>query len=280
MIAFVCDKCCKLLTTKHGFQKHTKTCKGIHPLECKYCYKIFNNRQSKYKHGLKCGLNTVNDDIIENLDVKCDKIDSEITMNNITNNMNNQQCNTNNTNVEECTTNNHCTTNNITNNSNTYIIKLEEKPNKQTNFETEEISVDKVLENFLDFRSQHLYYLDVFSDFCNMIFSIPTNRCVKKDNLRTSYSKVHLGNNHWKVVADRKLYEKLLIDVAKTFMKKLDEFDDMKDLNMKYKKLIWDIRGKTDHLSYGTYDDNEKELIKENKIAKDNVKYAVHNNSV
>jgi hypothetical protein len=40
------------------------------------------------------------------------------------------------------------------------------------------------------------------------------------------------------------------------------------------------IRGKTDHLSYGTYDDNEKELIKENKIAKDNVKYAVHNNSV
>jgi|LakMenE18May11ns_1017448.scaffolds.fasta_scaffold9352056_2 hypothetical protein len=40
------------------------------------------------------------------------------------------------------------------------------------------------------------------------------------------------------------------------------------------------IRGKTDHLSYGTYDNDEKELIRENKIANDNVKYAVHNNSV
>lgn len=265
-MAYVCERCSKCLLSKHGFANHIKNCKGIHPLECIYCNQIFQSRQSKYQHSLRCQLRPQQIQTCESKQNDAKLINTNNTTNNITTNNNNHQC----------TTNNHC---NITNNNNTYIITLEQKPNKETNFETEEITSDKFLECLYDARSQKQYHLDVLSDFCDMVFSIPRNRCVKKDNLRTNYSKIHLGNNNWKVVADRNLYEKLLIDITKTFMKKLDEFDDIKDLNTKYKKLIWDVRGKTDHLSYGSYDEEEKELKNEHQIAKDNVKYAVHNNS-
>jgi hypothetical protein len=267
-MVFTCDKCCKILTSKKGFANHVMNCDGVHPLECRYCNKIFSCKQSKYQHCKRCSLkvqDNANDisSCADNLTNKTVK-PNHILTNNISGDNN--------------TTNSHCTINHITNN-NSFVIKLEQKLDKETKFETEEITSDKFLECLYDARSQKQYHLDVLSDFCDMVFSIPRNKCVKKDNLRTNYSKIHLGNNNWKVVADRNLYEKLLMDITKTFMKKLDEFDNIKDLNTKYKKLLWDVRGRTDHLSYGSYDEEEKELINEYKIAKENVKYAVHNNS-
>lgn len=265
---FTCNKCCKILTSKKGFDNHVMNCDGVHPLECRYCKKIFSSKQSKYQHCKRCSLR-----------VQDNPNDTSNHIDNLTNETSKpNHILTNNINGDNNTTNSHCTINHITNN-NSFVIKLEQKSDKQTNFQTEEITSDKFLECLFDARSQKQYHLDVLSDFCDMVFSIPRNRCVKKDSLKTSYSKIHLGNNNWRIVSDRNLYEKLLMDITKTFMKKLDEFDDIKDLNTKYKKLIWDVRGKTDHLSYGYYDEEEKELIKEHKIAKDNVKYAVHNNS-
>ena len=52
----ICDKCEKILKNNRNLQKHQKSCKGVHVLQCPTCMKKFSNKSSKHQHikNVKC----------------------------------------------------------------------------------------------------------------------------------------------------------------------------------------------------------------------------------
>jgi hypothetical protein len=71
-----------------------------------------------------------------------------------------------------------------------------------------------------------------------------------------------------------------VIDTTKNFMKKLDEAEEHKTVLRPNNNLnkLYKIRGKTEFLTDNIYDD-EKELLKEFQIAKNNVKSCVYSHT-
>ena len=258
-ITFTCDKCNKNFKSKSGYDQHSQKCIGIGSLQCKYCKEIFQNKQAKYKHSLTCVKNpkahsNTNDSYVNN-----------ITNNNITNNVTN---NTNNTN----TTNN--ITNNITNIHNTNIITFELGKNVETKFLSDHISLDvvnQILKEKFE-RCNERSHLDVLNTYFDKLLNRPENKCVQKSNLRTKYSKIHLGNDTWIVVADKGLYEKIVCDSTKNIMTKLDENHN---INKKMSTFVERIEPFTNNI----YDD-EVDLTKQLKNITDSVKYIVYNNKL
>lgn len=57
-VVYKCDECNKLFVSKLGLDKHkSSVCSKIHsvsPLECKYCFQVFNNRSTKCRHMKVC----------------------------------------------------------------------------------------------------------------------------------------------------------------------------------------------------------------------------------
>tara|TARA_B100000497_G_scaffold28426_1_gene33402 strand:+ start:693 stop:1721 length:1029 start_codon:yes stop_codon:yes gene_type:complete len=53
-----CKYCNKTLSSKRSLERHQKTCKGVHSLQCPTCKKTFTTREGKYKHmkNVKCEL--------------------------------------------------------------------------------------------------------------------------------------------------------------------------------------------------------------------------------
>ena len=92
-------------------------------------------------------------------------------------------------------------------------------------------------------------------------------------------TKIHLGNNKWNLVHDANIYTKLVKDTTKNFISKLNESENyIKPLNI-YNKKISLIRGKTEPLSDNIFED-EKDLLKELKIAKTNLLCNIINSSL
>ena len=109
-----CDKCEKVLKNKRNLQKHQKTCKGVHVLQCPTCLKKFSSRASKYQH-------------IKN--VKCSPPEEEIDLKEENKALREKVA------ILEATKGN-TVTNNTTNNNNNYVtnytIKYEVKYNPET----------------------------------------------------------------------------------------------------------------------------------------------------
>ena len=93
-VAYECEKCCKILSSKQRLEHHLETCEGLNPLQCRVCLKIFKTRQGKHQHTQY---------------VKCSPVPGCQSTTTITNNITNNNV-TNNHNV---TNNNHNVTNNI-----------------------------------------------------------------------------------------------------------------------------------------------------------------------
>ena len=51
-----CNLCDKYFKTKWNLERHQKTCKGVHILQCPTCKKIFSSKEGKYQHmkNVKC----------------------------------------------------------------------------------------------------------------------------------------------------------------------------------------------------------------------------------
>lgn len=286
IMSFTCDRCKKVLTTKQGLQRHENICTGIHPLECKYCFKFLSNIKTKYKHSLICKFNPKNNPEENPVDRHLEHIDDSIsnsqTINNNTTNNNITNNNTTNYNTtNNNTTNNNITHNNITNNTtinNNYInlVKFESNKNHYTQLISPNIAIDEVkalLNHYCDLRNKYSH-LDILRMYSHKLFDIPENRCVKKTNLNSKYSKVHLGNNQWSTIPDRNVYDKLVMDTTRTFIDNLNRVDEEKSIHIQknIQDKINNIRHKTDHLQYCFYDDHEKEYIKEKNIASEDMK--------
>jgi len=51
-------------------------------------------------------------------------------------------------------------------------------------------------------------------DYSRELFTNPANKCIKKDDLKSGHSEVHIGDNKWEIKLDKALYPKLVSDLA------------------------------------------------------------------
>jgi len=45
----------------------------------------------------------------------------------------------------------------------------------------------------------------------------PDNRCIKKTNLRSMFSEIHIGNNKWDTCYDNDIYPKFITEISNCF---------------------------------------------------------------
>ena len=180
-----CEKCNKCFTRKYTMNKHFNNCKGpINPLQCETCKEIFTHRNNKYKHQKKCKL------------IQLAKQEEEqkaaiqnITNNNITNNITNNTVNDNSNNV---------TVNNI--------IVFDPKNMELLN--------DHITKKQLQKMVADTDFTKILTDYSTALLSRKENQCVRKTNLNSTSSSVHVGDNKWEFQTDKYIYPKLLTNIA------------------------------------------------------------------
>lgn len=58
---------------------------------------------------------------------------------------------------------------------------------------------------------------DAVREYTHQLLSNDENKCVKKTNIRSSHSQVHVGNNNWESRLDKEVYPNLMNNIANDF---------------------------------------------------------------
>jgi len=104
------------------------------------------------------------------------------------------------------------------------IITFSNVTNTQLNFSTDHITfsmIETLITNAIS-TDEYSMNKDIVSGFYNYLLTVIINRCVKKNNSRANYSHVHIGNNKWEQRHDSEVYDKLLTEIIKSFIKLLN----------------------------------------------------------
>ena len=194
-ILFECSDCSKVFNKQWILTRHKKICTGLtNSLLCTNCNKVFASRQSKSIHIKKCELRKEHEQ--EELDANNTTIIDNSTINNITNN--NTTNNTNNT--LNNTTNNNTLNNNAINNT----VNIITFKNSQTELmPISDKSIEKII-RLMKYRDtkNHKNIMEIIRQFVEYSLDVYQNRFVIKNNLRSSYSRVHCGDNNWRHIMD------------------------------------------------------------------------------
>jgi len=238
-----CEKCEKILSRHSILIKHMKTCKGkVNQLECQYCKEIFSCPPHKYRHQKKCKVK-------QEEEIKAQTIYNIQTQNNITNN-----------------------TNNINNTQNINIITYSSDVD-ECNFIKTEAFTKKIKRLLMRYTND----IKMIKDYNKELFSIKENQCVKKTNLRSTHSKVHVGNNKWITKLDKEVYPQMVSNYTndlcnlilrensrekhKALEKKLDYFTDggyVNDTEEKQKEITNEYYDLVEDLKIFAYDETNK----------------------
>jgi hypothetical protein len=238
-----CPTCKKEFTKHWNLLRHIKTCRYKNDENiCHYCNKSFKHRSSKYKHYKICKYKNGQCKYIHDDDKKetptASTIEQHVQNASVINNQNTIE---NQTNID-------------TQNNNTQNIIIVYNP-ENMEFVTDKINYD-IIQNLLQSKSCNANS-HIVKEYGKEIFSIPENQCIKKNDLKSGHSEVHLGDDKWEKQLDRHIYPKLACSVA----------NNMSDyLNSKKDIIRNDIFNKTikflDYMSdegYINTDDKEKE---------------------
>ena len=223
--AFPCTKCKRTFKKQWICTRHEKTCLGtVNTLECIYCHKIYSSKQSKYAHMKKCKEQAI---VVYNGNPNT-SVNENIIHPLVTNNI----------------TNNHIN-NNINNGTINYNIVIYE--DKKTKFLKDHISNAKL---------RHILYSNtdetVFSKYNSELMERLENNCIRKSDKRSNYSQIHIGENKWKNIPDRKIYPDIISQIA----------GDMQDIvndkfeNLKSKEKLFDL---LDYFIFKETSDDDKE---------------------
>ena len=223
-----CDKCDKVFTRTYGLNKHKEKCKGkINPLECNFCKKVFSLPSAKCRHQKICK--------------EKDK-PNESNANTIIQTQNN---------IENQNITNNITNNNITNNT-INIIAFD--PEEECNF----VKTEAFTKHIKDLLMRYTNDIKLIQQYNRGLFMIKENQCVKKTNLRSVHSKVHLGEDKWQMMLDKNIYPKLVSDYANDFCNFI-----LSHKRERHRSL----ERKLDCIADGGYINDEEEVQK--KLAKD-----------
>ena len=216
-----CTKCERVFKKQWICTRHMKTCSStINPLECTFCHKIYSTKQSKFVHMKKCKDQAIvlynnNSDTNANANTAQSLVTNNIT--NITNNNNINNINNNNTNNI-----NNNNTNNINNGTINYNIVIYDE--KKTNFIKEHITYEK-LKFLLNTNTDET----VFSKYNNHLMEKEENNCIRKSDKRSNYSQIHIGENKWKNIPDKKIYPEIISQIAGDMQDIVnDKFENLK----------------------------------------------------
>jgi hypothetical protein len=238
-----CDICNKSFTRSYGLKIHKETCRGIlDPLKCNYCDKIFANRSNKSNHLKIC---------------KKKKIDyKELIPIDETNTITTQ-------NIQNANTINNAGRDTITNNVQNIVVFTTDID--ESKFNTEEFrNKIKIL-----FRSNNDNF-QIIKEYNKGIMSIPENQCVKKTNIKSAHSKVHIGNNEWETKADKEVYPQMVCNLANSFTLELDK------LKIKKKELDRLLDCIIDNGYINDTDEKQTEMIHKFTELTRNIKYMIY----
>ena len=225
-----CVKCNKILSSKKYLQKHLIICKGVsNALECHLCHKIFSFRNSKSRHLKTCKGKTSSELLLTT---------NNINSNNV-NNINNGTIATTN-NINNGTININTNTTNITN-----IIVFDPSNTNGTTLKTDHIDLD-FISSLLKKKENDALFL-----YIKKLLDNPVNRCIRKTNLRSIFSEIHVGNNKWDSCYDKDIYPKILSEFSNCF-------GDLLTTKVPNKKIINKLLEFIDYIAEDGYCNNEE----------------------
>lgn len=185
-----CSKCLKIFTRKHYLGKHMEQCNGhTYLYACSTCGVRYKNKKPLNKHIKACKLTN-----------------TELTLPiPATNPIQNIQ-----------------TQNNIQQQTNVYNLIVYHPNNTRFNHEHITSSfIQKIIRNNdSDAR--------VIQEYTREMLALPENQCIKKDDLKSAHSMIHIGNNQWITERDDTIYP----NIVKTIT------SDMSDTLNKYKQTL------------------------------------------
>jgi hypothetical protein len=193
----ICKKCNKNFSRKNIMLKHFDKCKGItNSLQCENCYKIFSHRNNKYEH----------------LKICKDKLEKESTTLAVANNDIIQT-------VEIINNNNTINNNTINNNNNNTI-------NNIIVFDPDKMKLlhDHISKNDIMQYLRSADFSTVLTDYSKALLGRDENQCIRKTNMKSASSSVHVGENKWELQTDKELYPKLMSNIAVNFQDIREEF--------------------------------------------------------
>lgn len=224
-----CVKCYKEFHTRWHADRHMSTCNPVDNRVCPHCNKRFSHRTAKWRHQKTCNVKLRMDaEAKENQGEEPDEysdddqhavVSTEIEpVQNIVNN--------NITNNNTTTTNSHNNNNNINTNvnidtQNNQVINLVVYNNDsaQTMQFVHDHIDPNVMKKFLvpGDRVQPDKLTDVVRQWTKQLMLNKQNNCVKKTNMRSSHSQVHVGNNTWESRLDKEVYPAMMNNIANDF---------------------------------------------------------------
>lgn len=216
-----CYKCDKVFSRHNVLTRHVIHCTGLSSLQCPICQKLVNSRGSKYKHVKACRAKREEESkalvVVQPLEVELQLPEllaqteviplqepTSATIANTTNNI------TINGDVQQ---NNNITNNNITQN---IIVFQHNEPLLHDHI------TKKALRKIL--QSHHCNYSDLLTAFSQEVLKRKENQCVRKTNLRSTSSAVHVGNDVWEARTDKQVIPKLLCNLAMTFAGSMETY--------------------------------------------------------
>ena len=226
ILSFTCNNCNKSYKKQWILNRHIKKCTGIKdPLLCNFCNTIFTCKSSKSKH-LKICKEKSTALIVRPPDENTVALSGQ-----------------------QITNNNNINSNNtiITNNIGTVNYNIVIYNDKKTPFKKDHISQQKL---------RHILYNNtdetVFSKYNSEIMERPENNCIRKSDKRSNYSQIHVGENKWKNIPDKKIYPEIISQIAEDMQDVVnDEFE-----NLKSKEKLFDL---LDYFIFKETSDDNKE---------------------
>lgn len=247
-----CHLCNKNFTRKWSLKKHMETCKGIkNKLQCEYCEKDFTHEKSRFRHYKTC---------ITKKEFEIAKAEeAAAAKNNNTTQMNNNL------------------TNGIQNNIQNNNIIIVYNPVGSTPFSTDHLKAED-FKKILKLASERLDNR-ILEEYSTHLFGNKENRCIRKTNIKSGHSKVHMGGNKWQSKLDKNIYPQLAYDMANN----LAEYVEEKRESLK-KEVYTRLREFVDAMCDAGYFNpeptiREKEIQKEYKTFIEGLKLIVYENT-
>jgi hypothetical protein len=134
--------------------------------------------------------------------------------NNIIDTQNVQYTNNNNT----INNNNNNNQTNIENQININLVVYQSNPHESIKFQHDHIDPKKFRKHRIKGDKVHPDQLSgIVRHYTEQLLSNKDNHCVKKTNMRSSHSQVHLGNNSWETRLDKEVYPNMMNSIATDF---------------------------------------------------------------
>lgn len=206
-----CNKCNKTFTRHNYMLKHTEKCDGTAKGCCKYCKQHFANTSALYRHRKICKESSKN-------------VSTENSLNNppsisIVNNIV----------INGCVNSNN-NTNNVSNNVSNQTVNLlafpEDDPTSADwDFVTKNITQAIMKQCMMAAKAEV-----GFNKFMGVILDHPENQIVRKTNVNTNYSKIHVGNGKWKFASDADVLPAITHHMTTAALAKISEFKTLRSI--------------------------------------------------